>query len=341
NEGLTVIHIRDRATSLSPTEEQQLIAANWNGPTNPDKRIQLAAARIEERATRPSPMLAPSAAVTGLNPAPLAGKTLSIQYRLPPQAGPDDIAVVIGTGDYTRLGRDIPDVTPAHADADAFIRYAREGLGVRPGNIISMRDATQAQLFRVFGSGDNPQGQLHDWIQPGRSHVYVYFAGHGAPMANGKGSYLVPADADSARLELNGYPLDTLYANLARLPAASVTVVLEACFSGQSQAGAVIKRASPLFVRPLPDAVPKGITVIAASGMDQIASWEPDGSHGLFTKYFLLAMSGEADLAPYGDGNGRVADQELETYLHDTLTYWARRYYSRDQVARIVHGDRS
>jgi hypothetical protein len=56
-------------------------------------------------------------------------------------------------------------------------------------------------------------------------------------------------------------------------------------------------------------------------------------------KYFLLAMSGKADKKPYGNGGGKVQDKELQNYLADTLTYYARRYYGRDQTAQItVHG---
>ncbi len=32
------------------------------------------------------------------------------------------------------------------------------------------------------------------------------------------------------------------------------------------------------------------------------------------------------------------AHQELDAYLKDTLTYFARRYYGRDQAAQIVVG---
>ena len=47
-------------------------------------------------------------------------------------------------------------------------------------------------------------------------------------------------------------------------------------------------------------------------------------------------MAGEADAKPYGDGDGSVSWQELDAYLKETLTYYARRYYGRDQTAQIV-----
>ena len=56
--------------------------------------------------------------------------------------------------------RDIPDVEPAYADAEAARRYALEALGVREGNIIFLEDATGAQITRVFGNERDPRGQV-------------------------------------------------------------------------------------------------------------------------------------------------------------------------------------
>ena len=115
-------------------------------------------------------------------------------------------------------------------------------------------------------------------------------------------------------------------------------MVLEACFSGSSQGGSVVPRASGIYVRPKVPDTPDNITVIAAGGPDEMASWEEDSSHSLFTKYFLTGMGGEADKAPHGNGDGKVDLRELDAYLDSTMTYFARRYYGRTQKARIVVG---
>ncbi|MBL6929765.1 MAG: caspase family protein [Rhodospirillales bacterium] len=261
----------------------------------------------------------------------------NLTFRKGPQR-PDDIAVIIGNADYARQGNDVPDVVPAYADAAGFKRYVTQALGVREGNIIELRDATGAQMARVFGTATDHRGQLHDWVVPGVSRVWVYYAGHGAPAIGEGASYLVPSDADASRIQLNGYALDTLYRNLGQLPAKSISVVLEACFSGASQSGSVIDAASAIYARPREVTVPPGVTVIAAGAPDQIASWEEDKSHSLFTKYYLMGMSGEADKSPYGNGDGQVAYSELDAYLKRTMTYYARRYYGRDQTAQIVVG---
>ncbi len=148
------------------------------------------------------------------------------------RTNPDDIAVIIGNANYGHFGNDIPNVTPAYADAESIKRYATQALGIKEGNIIHLKDATGSQMDRVFGTKDDHKGQVFDWTRPGLSRVFVYYAGHGAPSARDGSAYLVPSDADGARIHLNGYPLSTLYRNLSRIPAKSITVVLEACFSG-------------------------------------------------------------------------------------------------------------
>ena len=130
------------------------------------------------------------------------------------------------------------------------------------------------------------------------------YAGHGVP--GGEEMYfLVPSTQTFQSIELSGYPLETLYSNLGKLPAKSITGILEACFSGASQAGnlfAVIPN-----IRQTENMIPENVTVISAGAVDQIASWEQDNSHGLFTKYFLKAMSGAGDK----NKDGKVSDTEL------------------------------
>jgi hypothetical protein len=83
--------------------------------------------------------------------------------------------------------------------------------------------------------------------------------------------------------------------------------------------------------------VPTNLTVISAGSGNQIASWEQDKSHGLFTKYYLLGMAGAADKKPHGNGDGKVSNEELSRYLAETVSYSAQRYYGREQTVQIVN----
>ena len=247
---------------------------------------------------------------------------------------PDDIAVIIGNANYEEIGQDIPNVSPAYADAEGIKRYFMQAKGVKEGNIIYLKDATGSQLASVFGNQNTHKGQLYNWVKKA-SNVYVYYAGHGVPGGDEGNAYLVPTDANAQTINLSGYPLETLYSNLGKLPAKSITVILEACFSGASQAGNLFSKSSPIVVRTAKTMIPKNVKVISAGAVDQMASWEQDNSHGLFTKYFLKAMSGEGD----ENKDGEVTDTELKNYLDKTMTYYARRYYGRDQTVQIMQGN--
>lgn len=242
------------------------------------------------------------------------------------------VAVVIGNKTYQ--GR-IPDVAYAHRDADAMKAYLTQVLGYREGNIIDLRDATQAQMTSAFGNRVSHEGELWGYVRPGKSHVTVFYSGHGVPgLKDGRG-YLLPVNANPDTPEINGYPVDVLYENLAKLEAASVTVYLDACFSGESGGGMLIRSASPVFVQAALPQTAGGLTVLTAASADQVASWDEENQHGLFTYHLLQALQGEADKEPFGNGDGRVTTAEAKTYLDEEMSYVARRRFQRKQTASV------
>ena len=114
---------------------------------------------------------------------------------------------------------------------------------------------------------------------------------------DGRG-YLLAVDADPDAPEVNGYPVDLLYENLSRLDARSITVFVDACFSGDSAGGPLVSGYSGIGVTPK---TPSGaaITVLTAAQADQVASWDREAKQGLFTKYLLAGLSGTADGGPW------------------------------------------
>jgi hypothetical protein len=305
-------------TAFSVQSESKVIAASSQQPVTP---IPVSVASVQPVATTES----------------FPGKPVAVTFPRG-KPNPDDIAVIIGNANYKATAKDIPDVVPAYADAEGMKRYAAQALGIKEENIIFIKDGRLTDFVATFGNESNYKGKLFNWVKAGKSNVFVYYSGHGAPSADGSSSYLVPVDAQASLIDLSAYPLRTLYANLAKLPAASVTVVLESCFSGSSQSGTVIKNASPVFQKALQETVPPNLTVISAASGTQIASWEQDKSSGLFTKYFLLGMAGAADKKPYGNGDGKVTNEELGRYLAETVSYSAQRYYGREQTAQVAVG---
>ena len=248
-------------------------------------------------------------------------------------ANPSGVAVIIGNADYEH--RDVPDVTFAHRDADAFRGYVVDVLGYAPENVVDLRDATRRELFDALGTRSDPHSLLWSYLDPdGGSDVVVFYSGHGVPGVNDGRGYLLPVDADPKAAEDDGYPIDLLYRNVGGLEEArSVRVYLDACFSGGSHEGGLIRNASPVFVEAtLPEGVGENLTSLAAASGKQVASWDEDARHGLFTHHLLDALYGRGD----ADEDGTVTAAEAKRYLDRHMTRAARRQHRRVQRASIV-----
>ncbi|RLB26718.1 MAG: hypothetical protein DRG87_12575, partial [Deltaproteobacteria bacterium] len=239
---------------------------------------------------------------------------------------PDAIALVIGNRNYQH--KDVPSVKFASRDAEVMKQYLMKTLGYREGNILFETDATKARLEALLGIAGNYRGLVHDYIKPGRSDLFIFYSGHGAPDPNTRKGYFVPVDCDPAKVALNGYSLDTFYENLAKLEARNITVVIDACFSGGSSPGKLlIQNASPVGIVVHNPAIAREDTIVLASSKgDQISSWYEEKRHSLFTYFFLKALGGSADK----NKDDRLTFAEIYEFVSDRaegVPYWAKRLH--------------
>ena len=244
--------------------------------------------------------------------APAAPATLldEVERDIPhaAQPNPDAIAVVIGVERYATL----PAARFAARDAQLFRRYATTVFGVPDDrNHLYLRtdaDATGNEFRKLFGD----EGWLARRVQP-TTDLYVYFSGHGAPDVKTRAPYLLPTDADASYPRETGFALNALYQQLAKLDVRSITVFLDACFTGATRSsGTLFSGARPIVISvEQPALLRDNFAVLAASGGDQIASDYPAKRHGLFTYFAMLGLRGAAD----SDADGAVTVGELERYL--------------------------
>ena len=241
------------------------------------------------------------------------------------------VAVVIGNSSYQG---GMPNVDYAVRDAMVMRQYLIRTLGYDKKNIIFEKNVTSGDFRNIFGSPSNPQGKLHNYARK-NSEVFIYYSGHGAPGPDGKAAYLVPVDAKADYIANNGYPVDFFYTMIEKLNASKVTVVLDACFSGDSGGGQLFEKISPALVKNI-RAIKnvKNCTIFSAADKDQVSVWHPEKRHGLFTYYFLKGLSGAADKSK----NKQITVAEMKTYLHDEVSYWAQRIANRKQTP-LVTGD--
>lgn len=247
-------------------------------------------------------------------------------YRaLPPgEEDPDAFAVVIGNRSYDKLPRS----ATSYNDADAIYAFLTEHLGYRPDNIIDLRDAKKAEFERVFGANPGAEGDLARLVedQP-NAKVLIYYSGHGATDAGQNEVYLLPADGAPFREEVDGYKLSTLYANLARLQAKSVTVLLETDYGRDHGPHILPPNLPETMVTALPRTSVPGLTVLAASDRGQRSLIDVTYDIGLFTRYLIEGLAGAADLAPVGNGDGKLDTAEIYVYTAAFVNLAARKTF--------------
>ena len=243
----------------------------------------------------------------------------------------DGVAVVIGVQKYKN--KDVPNVDFAIKDAQLFMDYLQNVMGYKKENILYLENPTKADFEKVFGTQENYKGQLYDYIKKNKSEIFIYYNGHGAPDLETKQAYFVPSDADPNYIKLGGYPLSIFYENLSKIPAKSITVVIDSCFSGRSDKGSIISKASPIMIEAqIPNS--NKMNIFASAKGNEIASWYVEKRHSLFTYFFLKGLQGEADK----NQDKIITSGELEEYLSENVPYYSRRLYGRNQTP-IFTGD--
>lgn len=277
------------------------------------------------------PLVFSAAPEAGAPKALRAASDVNVEIPTAAAPAPDAVAVVIGVRDYKN--KDVPAVEYALEDARTVKQYLVKAFGFSEGNILYLENPTQGDLSRVFGTKENPKGQLSHYVKPGKSDVFVYYSGHGAPDLETQTAFLVPSDAHPDYVKLNGYPLELFYANLAALPARRRTVVIDACFSGSSHKGMLLGKASPLVLAVETGAIPKGLTVFTSAGNKEVSSWYEEKGHSLFTYFFLKGVQ-----ESLGKGRPLTAGQ-LKTYLDETVPFEARKQFGRSQTPQLWGDD--
>jgi uncharacterized caspase-like protein len=145
----------------------------------------------------------------------------------------------------------------------------------------------------------------------------------------------VPVDASADFIANNGYSLDLFYEQIDSLEAKSVMVVLESCFSGDSDAGPLFENISPALVKNIsPVENVKNASVFCSADKNQVATWYPEKRHGMFTYFFLKGLSGNADK----NKDNQISVNELYDYLSGEVKYWAGRKSNRTQTP-VFKGD--
>ena len=227
---------------------------------------------------------------------------------------PNSVGVVFGVNNYENM-------SPApYADNDAVImkEYFEKILGVEQVLLFTNKDVSISRLNRMF----NPDyGDLKKVITKGETEIFVYFSGHGVPDKSGSNTYLFPYDGIKEDLETFAYNTNILYQNLSKLEAKSVTVILDACFSGSSRKSDLHKEENLVAqkgvrVRPnKPWMNNETFTMITSSSGEETSLGYDHSETGIFTYYFCAGLQGKADY----NGDKVITLGELKKYVIENV----------------------
>jgi TPR repeat protein len=216
----------------------------------------------------------------------------------------DAIALIIGIESY----KNAPKAEFAETDASQFYDYARKALGV-PDNRIKLLKGSNASKFDILK-------QIKTWlaaeVNAGKTDVYVFYSGHGLASADGKTSYLLPFDADTALLEESSIKLTDFVNSINSSKPKSLALFMDSCYSGQGKNGAtLLASARPVSLKPSKPELPDNVTILTSAAGDQIAISAPELRHGLFSYFVMKGLEGTAD----ANADGTISMQELHEYV--------------------------
>ena len=233
------------------------------------------------------------------------------------QAANNTFAVIIGNENYSQVSK----VPYALNDAKIFATYCQKTLGLPQKNIKTYTDATFGILLSAV---DNIKKIAEAY--KGNLNIIFYYAGHGLPNEDSKDAFLLPVDADG-RNTAACYATNKLYEELAGLGAKSVTVFMDACFSGAQRGEGMLASARGVATKPR-DVEPKGnMVVFSAASADETAYPYTEKGHGLFT-YFLLKKLQESK------GNATLG--ELGSYIREKVSQESIVTNGKSQTPTVV-----
>lgn len=211
--------------------------------------------------------------------------------------------VIIGNENYKYFS----DVAYAKRDGATFAEYCQKVLGIPKDNIRERYDATLSEIRE-------PLRYLEEKtrMNPDKLDIIFYYAGHGVPDVSRGTAHLLPTDASGTDFE-SCFELEQLYARLDDMPTKSVTVFLDACFSGATRGNEMLF-AERFVEYEVEDVVAKGNTVVfSATAGNQTAMVYDDQQHGFFTYYLLKHLQqskGAISLGELGDALLRDVDNK-------------------------------
>ncbi len=249
------------------------------------------------------------------------------------------LAIVIGIEKY----KHIPIAPYATKDAEIISEYFKKALGIE-----TVLTFTDNQIDKTFfrDKFNSVNGDIKGLIRPGETDLFVFYSGHGIPPPDGDEVFLFPPQGKIKHLSTHGYGISILCSELNALGAKSVTLFMDACFSGSSRTskqhketyllgskGAEIK--SNNIMQGWEDN--EDFIVFSSSRFNQLSFGYDLAEKGMFTHFICAGLKGAADLNPK---DNKITTGELADYLLEKVTDTARKEIDGAEQTPRFHGKR-
>lgn len=226
-------------------------------------------------------------------------------------------AIIIGNENYQY----VTPVAFAKNDARIFAAYCRRTLGLPDANVHCYENATYGTMLTAIANAKSIS-----YAYNGNINLIFYYAGHGVPNPSDNSAYLMPIDVDGRQTDAC-MAVSRLYKDLGSMNAKSVTVFMDACFSGAQRGDGMLDNVRGIAIKTK-SVLPQGNMIIfsAASG-DETAFPYKEKGHGMFT-YFLLKKLNET--------KGNVTLGELGEFITNKVKQMSINVNHKIQTPTVV-----
>lgn len=245
------------------------------------------------------------------------GSDVDKNIPLSKQQSKTTFAVIIANENYQQVAQ----VPFALNDGRVFQQYCEKTLGIPTQNIHFISDATINNIK-----------QQVNWLSQvmkaynGNARVIFYYAGHGVPDEKSKTAFLLPVDGNGSDIT-TGYKLDDLYQTLGGLPAQSITIFLDACFSGSKREEGMLASARGVAIKVDKGQPTGNMVVFSAATGDETAYPNNNEGHGMFTYYLLKKLQ---------ETEGDVTYEELGNYINQNVSQQSIVLNGKSQTPTII-----
>ena len=223
-------------------------------------------------------------------------------------------AVIISNENY----QNVAGVPLALNDGSTFAEYCKKTLGIPKENVKYYPDATFGAIVRAIVQIKQVARAFN-----GDINILFYYAGHGIPNEATRDAFLLPVDGDGSQTE-TCYSLNRLYNELGSTNANSITVFLDACFSGSKREEGMLASARGVALKAKKEDPRGNMVVFSAASDDETAYPYKTKGHGLFT-YFLLKKLQES--------KGHATLGEISDYVKTNVAQQSIRINQKSQTA--------